>query len=251
MSGSDTSMGGPVGRFPPTRHSVVQALKDTDTTVQRRAADALIAAYWKPVYKYLRLKWNADNEEAKDLTQGFFTSMLERKALERFDPARARFRTYLRTCVDGFASNQRKSASRLKRGGQFQHLSLDFESAESEMMVLQVPDGIDADVLFHREWVRSLFSLAVEGLRDWSVETDRDLHFQLFTRYDLDRDDERPVTYAELAGEFGIEVTKVTNTLHAVRRRFREILLERLREICSSEQEFQEETRVLLGTDAP
>src|SRR5439155_26153422 len=60
------------------------------------------------------------NEDAKDLTQAFFTRTLEKNSFERYDPAQARFRTYLRTCVDGFVANERKSAGRIKRGGAVQ-----------------------------------------------------------------------------------------------------------------------------------
>jgi RNA polymerase sigma factor (sigma-70 family) len=243
-------MGGAASRFPVTRQSVVLALQDADPSVHRRAADLLIGAYWKPVYKYLRLKWNADPDQAQDLTQGFFTSMLEREALKRYDPDRARFRTYLRTCVDGYASNERKAASRLKRGGAFEHLSLDFESAEGEVAFLPAADDVDADAFFHQEWVRSLFSLAVDGLREWATQNRRELHFQIFARYDLDREEEQPPTYAQLADEFDVDVNKVTNTLHAARKRFREILLEKLRETCGSEQEYREEARALLGAGA-
>ena len=109
----DTTMGGSRRRFPETRHSLVRDAGDPDPAVRRRALEGLIASYWKPVYVCLRIHWGVSNEDAKDLTQGFFASLLESPTLARFDPARAKFRTYLRTCLDGYVSNERKAARSL------------------------------------------------------------------------------------------------------------------------------------------
>src|SRR6266545_8142728 len=91
--------------FPLTRRSVVRAAASADPETRRRAFEALVAAYWRPVYKYLRLEWSAPGEDAEDLTQGFFARALEKGFFDRFDPSRSRFRTYLRTCLDGFVAN--------------------------------------------------------------------------------------------------------------------------------------------------
>src|SRR5688572_3725188 len=120
--------------FPATRLSVVQRTRSGDAETRRVALAAIIEAYWKPVYKYLRVKWALTPEEASDLTQEFFTATLEKDVVEKYDPARARFRTYLRMCVDGFASNARKAERRLKRGGGITIVPLDFETAEGEMV---------------------------------------------------------------------------------------------------------------------
>ena len=106
----DTTMGGSGKRFPETRHSLVRDAGDPDPEVRRRALGVLIASYWKPVYKCLRIHWRVSNEDAKDLTQGFFASLLESPTLARFDPARAKFRTYLRTCLERYVANERKAA---------------------------------------------------------------------------------------------------------------------------------------------
>ena len=237
------------GRFPGTRQSVVLAARSADDAVRRRALDALVAAYWKPVYKYLRLQWHASGEEAEDLTQEFFTRAVEHGFFDRFDPAKARFRTYLRVCLDGLVANERQAAKRLKRGGAHAIVPLDFETAEGEIRRHEAPDGTDLDEYFHREWVRSLFGLAVEDLRAQCASRDRLRDFELFRRYDLDGEDAaggRP-TYAALGAELGMKVTDVTNRLASARRELRRLVLERLREICASDREFEDEARFLLG----
>src|SRR3954464_14864885 len=113
-------------RFPLTRRSVVEAARDADPDVRRQGWESLVASYWRPVYKVLRVRWRLDREDAEDLTQEFFASALAKGTLERYDSSKARFRTYLHTCLDGFAANERKAARRLKRGGGQAILSLDF-----------------------------------------------------------------------------------------------------------------------------
>jgi DNA-directed RNA polymerase specialized sigma24 family protein len=236
--------------FPVTRQSLVLQSRSPDERVRSRAFAALTAAYWRPVYKYLRVKWRASVEDAQDLAQSFFLADSTRRLMTTYDARRARFRTYLRTCLDGFVANERKSAGRLKRGGDAQVVSLELKTAEAELGPQEFQAGSDLEALFYREWVRSLFGLAVDAFRDRARAEGKDLPFVLFERYDLAEQSspEKP-TYADLADQFGIPVTQVTNHLAFARRQFREIVLEKLAQLCSSEEEFREEARDLLGID--
>ncbi len=238
--------------FPPTRRSVVLAARDADPEVRRQAFGTLAESYWKPVYKYLRMKWRTDGEEARDLTQAFFVQALEKGTFDRYDPDKSRFRTYLRICLDGFASNERKTARRLKRGGGAVPLSLDFEGAEAELARQSAAEDLGPEEYFHREWVRALFGLAVDELRRRCEASGRSVHFALFERYDLEGNEgaERP-TYAELAAEHGLTATQVTNWLFAVRRDLRKIVLDKLRELTGSESELRTEARDVLGIELP
>jgi RNA polymerase sigma factor (sigma-70 family) len=236
--------------FPVTRHSVVASLGSEEADVRRAAFDALATAYWKPVFKYVRLKWSAGPDEAADLTQGFFLKAYEKAYFASFDPAKAKFRTYLRTCLDRFVGNSRQENRRLKRGGGVEFVSFDFEGAERELQRQQVGNAADElDAFFHREWLRSLFGVAVDRLRASCEENGRPRRFDIFERYDLaDEDSIRP-TYAELASELDVSVTDVTNQLAAARRDFRRLVLTVLREQCATDEEFDNEARTL-GTIA-
>lgn len=233
--------------FPATRHSVIGALDAPDDSERRRAWNTLIAAYWRPVYKHLRLSWSLSREDAEDLTQEFFARALDGGVLERFDPGRARFRTYLRVCLDRFAGNAQKAAQRLKRGGGLSHLSLDFPGAERELDAATVREG-DADEAFRQETIRALFASAVDALRERCTASGRTTQFAVFERYDLRREaDGDPPTYAALATQFDIPPTQVTNHLAAMRRAFRNLVLDRLREITASDEEFRAEAQELFG----
>ena len=247
----DTPVGSP-GRFPVTRRSVLLAARDADPEVRRAAFGTLVESYWKPVYKYLRAQDRLGAEDARDLTQAFFAQALEKETFGRYDPDRARFRTFLRLCLDGFVTNERKAAGRLKRGGGIAPLSLDFASAEQELALQGAAGTLGPEEYFHREWVRALFARAVETLRERCEGTGRGLRFALFERYDLEEPGAggRP-TYASLAAEHGVTPEKVTNELSAARRELRAIVLETLRELTGSEAELRAEAREVLGIDLP
>ena len=244
----DTDMGGPGGgRFPATRHSAVLAAQSADLIERERGLAILLETYWRPTYKYIRMRFGEANADAQDLTQSFFTRALEKDFFDGYDPEKGSFRTYLRTCLDRFVANEKKAAGRAKRSPGAPLLPLDFEGAEGELSHQEPPDPSSMEQYFHDEWVRSLFALSVERLREECERRGKDLPYLLFERYELDRDPDEKLTYGRLAEEFHIPPTQVTNFLALARREFRRIVLERLREITATDREFREEARSLLG----
>jgi RNA polymerase sigma factor (sigma-70 family) len=227
---------------------VVVRVRSDDADTRRVAHETLVEAYWKPIYKYLRLKWRLSPDAAADATQEFFLSLLERDLVSRYDATRARFRTYLRLCLDGFVANRQKAERRLKRGGAATTVPLDFTTAEGELVRIEPAVPADVDELFYREWVRGLFDRAVEDLRAQSEARGRQTMFEVFTRYDLADPAHRP-SYDDIASALNLAPTTVTNHLAAMRREFRAIVLELLREITGSEDEWEAEARRLLRGD--
>ena len=233
--------------FPLTHVSLVERTQSDDPEVRARAHETLAAVYWGPVYAYVRLTHGAVREDAEDLTQGFFAEALRRNLFARYTAGRARFRTYLRACVDAFVSNERKAQRRLKRGGGTRAVSVDVADLEGR---LRTESNVDA--VFHDEWVRGIFTLAVARLRERCAESGRTLQLAVFERYDLvDAAREERPSYAQIAADLGVPVTQVTNWLAAMRREFRAIVVDTLREICSSDEEFRAEARLLLGVRIP
>lgn len=235
------------GGFPATRHSVIERIRDADPDARRAAFGDLVDGYWKPVYKHLRMTWRMDAEEASDVTQAFFADAYQKSWLERYEPSKARFRTFVRVCADRFVMNARQAASRLKRGGGAIAVPLDFASAEREVAAVSSSAHTDPEAFFHQEFVRALFERTVRELRDDYEARGRLAHFMLFERYDLAPAE--GVSYAQLAGELGLSTTQVTNTLAQVRRRFRERALATLRGLCGSDGDYRREARDLFGVE--
>jgi RNA polymerase sigma factor (sigma-70 family) len=180
-------------------------------------------------------------DEAEDSTQSFLARAFEKNSLSSYDRDKASFRTFLRLLFERHIANESKSATRKKRGGD--QTQLDFASAEAEVAREHDRSG-SPDEYFQREWVRSVFALAVQRLRDASSATD----FAMFEAYDLD--DGARVSYRGLGARFGLTEATVTNRLSAARRRFREIVLDILRDATASEAEYRREVRALLGIEA-
>jgi RNA polymerase sigma factor (sigma-70 family) len=233
--------------FPATRHSMVAAMRSPRADERRSAFDTLVTAYWKPVFKYVRLKWHAPPEDAADLTQGFFLRAFEKDFFAGFDPSRARFRTYLRTCLDGFVANSRKAEARLKRGGGVTLIPIDFSEAVRELAFQAGNLVDDFDAYFHREWLRSLFAVASDQLRAACEARGYAVRFAVFEHYDLAPGERDRPTYGELARRLGVSSSEVTNELAAARREFRRLVLGALREQCATDEEFEAESRALTG----
>ena len=209
--------------------------------------DALAGVYWAPIYTHIRLTHGQLPADAEDLTQGFFADALRRDLFARYEPERARFRTFVRRCVDSYVANELEAARRQKRGGGARLVSID--TAEVEQRLTTSESSSDPDAVFHREWVRAVMVAAVDRLRERYRSAGRPIHLAIFERYDLaPAEGDRP-TYAELAAAHAIPVTQVTNWLAAVRRDFRSIVVDVLRDLCGSDDEFREEARALLGKD--
>lgn len=225
----DTAIGGPHGHFPPTQVSLLEAAA---AGLSSEALERVIVLYWKPVYRFIRLKIHKNNEDAKDLTQGFFATALQRDFFARFDPSKASFRTYVRMAVERFAANEHAAENRQKRGGNFEFEVLDPEQAIA---------GESPEKAFEREWQRQLFSLAVDDLRAHCEACGKHLQFHIFQDYDLAQGEH--LSYAELAVRHDISEPSVTNHLAWARRMLRGFVTERLRGTTSGARELREEMR--------
>ena len=225
-------MGGPHGRFPSTQLSLLEAAS-SGAGLPNDALERVTALYWKPVYRFIRVKFRKDNEDAKDLTQSFFATALRRDLFAHFDPAKASFRTYLRMAVERFAATEHAAANRQKRGGGIQ-----FAPVEEHSITTESPED-----LFERDWQRQLFELALDGLRAHCEASGKQLQFEIFEAYDL-AGAGRP-SYEALAARYGVAETTVTNYLAWARRMLRQFVTERLRGVTAGEFELRNEIRRL------
>src|SRR5258708_5587617 len=163
MGDLDTRIGGPAGAFPTTRQSVLAALGSLPPEARDRDLERLISLYWKPVYCLIRSSGARPNEDAKDLTQEFFTRIVLEGALaERFTPDKGTFRAYLKTSVRNFLRNEHRDATRLKRGA-----PLDLEIGEVDLLAV-VPDAqtLPPDQVFDASWRAAVCGKAVPRLQE-------------------------------------------------------------------------------------
>jgi len=234
-------------RFPATRQSAIRSILSDDPQLRAVGHRKIAEVYWRPVYTYARLRWRLDTSEAEDLTQEFFLRCFDLDTLAAYDPAKARFRTFLRVCLDRFATDQHRWRTRVKRGGGL--LAFDFAAAELELA--RTGDAAtEPELLFERAWMRHVMTLAVSRVRAELTARSKQQHLEIFELFHLRDDDSEPPSYAAVAAQLGISVVDVNNRLAYARRAFRAAAVAILREITADEDEFRAEMRALFGEDA-
>jgi DNA-directed RNA polymerase specialized sigma24 family protein len=226
--------------FPMTRPSAVAGLASRDAEIAASSRAVVARVYWRPLYKYVRLRWSRSAEDAEDAIQGFFATALDRDALAGYDPARGRFRTFLRRCVDRYVIDVHRRATAQRRGGG--GLTVDFATVERE--VAGAP-GEDPDSAFEREWLRHVIVVATERTDASLRGKGKAVPAALFARFHGDD----PPSYAAVATELAITVTDVTNWLAYARREFRRVAIELLRELTVDDAEFAAEAKAVFGID--
>lgn len=226
-----------------TLWSRVLTAADRASPDRRDALDFLIRAYWRPVYSLFR-GMGVTTSEAPDLTQEFFSRLLEGDALAAADPARGRFRGFLRATAKHFLLNEWSKQGALKRGGGAAHYSLDFDGAERLL-----EPGVDAspERAFDRQWALDLLQDCVQELESELTSTGSAALFRAMrSAFALDGASPAP-THARIAEELSIAEQDVTNFLFRARRRLREILRERVRASVTSESDVDDEIRDLFA----
>ena len=150
-------------RFATTRWSVVLAAGADPSEQADRALAELCANYWYPLYAYVRRR-GYEAEDARDLTQAFFAKLLEKKSLAAADPARGRFRSFLLTSMKNFLASEWRRQATLKRGGDEEVLSIDYEGAEHRYRV-EPAHAFTPEAIYERRWALALLERAVDDVQ--------------------------------------------------------------------------------------
>ena len=204
------------GRFVTTRWTLVNTARTSSDSAAGRALEELCLAYWPPLYAYLRRRGH-DPEEAQDLTQGFFTRLLERHDIRAADPARGRFRSFLLTALKRYAMNEHERATSAKRGGRHVHLSLDFEEAERSYRMESISHDTP-DRVFDRKWAAIGLDRAVQRLRDSYDRAGKRTLADALLPYLTDSGTLPP--YSAVAATLGLTEGAVKVAVHRMRKDF-------------------------------
>jgi RNA polymerase sigma-70 factor (ECF subfamily) len=207
--------------FRTTHWSVVRSAGGRGSAADE-ALSTLCEAYWYPVYAFVR-RSGYSAEEAHDLTQGFFTRLLEKRDIESADPGRGRFRSYLLGSVRHFLSNERDRELAAKRGGGQRILSIDGAEAD-QRYTLEPVETETPEKLFLRQWALTLVDAALNGLAEEYADRGKRLLFERLRHALVGESGE--TSRSELAEELGMSETAINVTVHRMRRRFRQRLKE-------------------------
>ncbi len=227
--------------FPSTCWTVIRDAGDEESPSRKNSIENLFSIYWRPVYAYLRRKWNKPHEEAKDLTQDFFAAFYQKDIFCRLSPEQGRFRSYVMSALDNFVISRHRFEGRLKRGGGREILPLRLEKGFEPS-----GDGTPEEV-FQREWARAVLADALREMRTECQTRGNLLPYEIVRLRDVEVPQEIDLSYRGLARRFGIRETDVTNHLHRGRRLLRELVLRRVRDTVVSPDEAEAEMRLLFG----
>lgn len=240
----DTTLGGKNVQFPQTRWTFVLKARDKDSPEYRENLDTLLSLYWKPVYHYIRIFWNMSREEAKDLTQEFFLSLLERESLEDVTPEKGKFRHFIKGALKNFLMNYKRDQKRIKRGGGKRNLSFDLDLPPEDALSIGISESPDR--IFYQEWARTVMDRAVQRMEDHFKEKGKALYFRVFQIYYLEDRKDRP-KYDDVGRDLNLSAFDVGNYLKASRKAFRTSLKEVISEYVDGKEAIEEEFQELMG----
>ncbi len=233
--------------FETTQWSIVLAAGRDATGPARDALATLCDRYWYPVYAYVRRRGH-DADEAEDLTQSFFATLLEKRYVGAADPARGRFRSFLLTAVTHFLSNERDRATAAKRGGGRAIVSLDAETAEGRYRMEPSHDATP-ERLFERRWALTLLDRTLGALR---AEQERAGHAERFDRLKGFLTGEGgDGGYGVAAADLGLSEGAVKVAIHRLRKRYRELLRAEIAQTLEDTAAVEDELRALFAALGP
>jgi RNA polymerase sigma factor (sigma-70 family) len=226
-------------QFPVTRWSLVVAAGDPQRKEARSALVSLCEHYWYPLYAYLRRR-GYPSHEAQDLTQDFFVRVLEGRYLDRADPEKGRFRSFILTSLKFFVSDEADRRRAGKRGGGMV-APLAFSSGEERYQREPAHDETP-ERIFERRWALSLIDRVVEKLREEYVNHGRPEHFERLKVFLLAQSD---APYAELAQEMNTSEGALKVAIHRLRKRYRELFRQEIADTVADPAEVESELRYL------
>jgi RNA polymerase sigma-70 factor (ECF subfamily) len=226
-------------QFPTTRWTLVVSAGAPDRKEARSALVSLCEGYWYPLYAYLRRRgYPAD--QAQDFTQDFFMHVLEGRYLDRADPEKGRFRSFLLTSLKFFVADQADRRRAQKRGGGVV-VALDSSSGE-ERYQREPAHHETPERIFERRWALSVLDRVVEKLREEFVHHGRPEHFERLKVFLLGHSD---APYAALAREMNTSEGALKVAIHRLRKRYRELFRQEIADTVADPAEVESELRFL------
>ena len=212
-----------------------------------KAAEALATlcgVYWFPLYAYVRRQGHSA-DDAQDLTQEFFVRLLDKQTLQAADRERGRFRSFLLASMKNFLANEWRRAATQKRGSKRSVISLDFDDGENRYR-LEPSHDATPDRIFERQWALTLLEQTLTKLRG---EFDGNGKLDLFDRLKMFLGGKEPtVSYREVGDQLEMSEGAVKVAIHRMRRRYRALLREEIRQTIGAAESVDQELRQLFAT---
>jgi RNA polymerase sigma factor (sigma-70 family) len=228
--------------FATTHWSVVLEAQGPSPAAQQ-ALEKLCRTYWRPVYSFIR-RHGSGPEEAEDLTQGFFSLLLERRDFDSVRKEKGRLRSYLLTSVKHFLASEQRHAMAIKRGKGQRLMPLE-ELSANERIEMEPADHLSADRLYERRWASSLMEQVLRRLKDEYRAAGNAALFDWLKQ--LLTDEPGAPSRAEIAARLGMTENAVWQALHRFRHRYQVLLREEIGHTVAIASDIEDELRYLLS----
>ena len=229
--------------FDTTQWSLVLAAQGDDTALARRALEDLCKAYWQPLYAFVRRQGHSI-DEARDLTQAYFTHLLEKDSLRGLTPDAGRFRSFLLTSIKNLLADERRRELALKRGSRSPAISLDFALVENTLPI-EPSDERTPETLFEKRWALTVLERTLERVREDSTRRGASRTFEHLKRY-LTGEQPTP-SYREVAAELDMTEEAVAMAVHRLRKRYGQSLRDEIGGTIAVAEDVDDEIRYLLA----
>jgi RNA polymerase sigma-70 factor (ECF subfamily) len=225
----------------------VLAAGDENRRESRAALESLCSRYWYPLYAEVRFAGH-DVEDARDLTQGFFAQLLERRTLAMASPDRGKFRNFLKTSIKHYLANQADRERALKRGGDLSSIPLDFAEAE-QRYALDLSHDSSPDRVFDRRWARALLEQVLDRLREEMEQAGSLERFERLSPF-LMTPGAAP-GYRDLAIRWSTTEGAIKTAVHRLRRKFGKLLRQEVAHVVKDPRQVNDEIRFLIQALEP
>jgi RNA polymerase sigma factor (sigma-70 family) len=228
--------------FTTTHWSVVLEAQGP-TPAAQEALEKLCRTYWRPIYGFVR-RQGTEEEEAKDLTQGFFALLLERRDLDAVRREKGRLRSYLLTSLKHFLTNERQRAMAIKRGEGQRLIPLD-QLQERERAGFEPADASTPEQIYERRWALALLDQVLTRLDAEYRAAGNVILFERLKALLTDEPD-RP-SQAQIANELAMTENAVKQAFHRLRQRYRQLLREEIAHTVMAPGDIEDELRRLIA----
>ena len=236
--------------FVTTRWSLILSAAHFGSEEQRvrDALAELCRTYWRPIISFVRGR-GYSIEDAQDLTQDFFVTILKNDWLQHADRNRGRFRSLLLRSLQNFLINAAEKSHTRKRGGDAEFISWDDWMAETPAQLsipVQALDSLPPERIFDLAWATTVVEHAFQRLREECESKGKLWLFQAISSHLTDERDE--VSYAKLSAELGMAETAVKKQLHNMRQRYRSLLRDEVSQTVEDAADVDDEIRYLCAS---
>src|SRR4029079_1641662 len=225
-----------------THWSVVLTAQD-ESPAAHEALENLCRTYWRPIFAFLR-RQGISQEEAEDITQGFFASLLEHRNLNAVRKEQGRLRSYLLGALKYFVADERRRGIAIKRGKGQRLIPLEELRADNDIE-MEVADPLTAEMIYECRWASTVLERVLSRLKDQYREAGNAALFDSLK--DLLPDERGAPSQAEVAARLNMNENAVRQAFYRFRQRYQSLLREEIAQTVATPGDIEDELRHLIA----